>query len=42
MTMTYDDFYYRKSIGDENVTKILDAKHSIVVDVNNIIKHTDK
>ena len=36
--MTYDSFYYRKSVQDKFVTDILDEKHSVVVDADNILK----
>ena len=36
--MTYDDFYYRKSRRDGFIANILDANHSVIVDVDNILK----
>jgi hypothetical protein len=39
--MTYDDFYYRKSVQDEFIVNIFDAKHSVVVDVNNILEQEE-
>jgi hypothetical protein len=39
--MTYDDFYYRKSVQDEFITDILDAKHSVLVDVNGVLKQEE-
>ncbi|MDR1196882.1 MAG: transcriptional regulator [Candidatus Nomurabacteria bacterium] len=35
--MTYDDFYYRKSVQDKFITDIFDAKHLVVVDVNDVL-----
>ena len=37
MTLSYDDFYYRKSVQDELVNEILDAKHSVVIDTENML-----
>lgn len=35
--MPYDEFYYRLSIRDKFITEILNGKHSVVVDKDNIL-----
>ena len=32
-----DDFYYRRSVGDEHVNSLLDMKYTVVVDVDNML-----
>lgn len=32
-----DDFFYRRSVGDEHVNNILDAKYTVVVDVDGVL-----
>lgn len=36
-TLSYDEFYYRLSVRDKFITEILAAKHSVVVDVDNVL-----
>ena len=36
--LSYDDFYYRLSVRDRFVTDILSGKHSVLVDVDRILK----
>lgn len=36
--MSYEDFYYRLSVRDQFVSDILNAKHSIIVDTENILE----
>lgn len=35
--LPYDEFYYRLSVRDKFITEILAAKHSVVVDVDNVL-----
>jgi hypothetical protein len=35
--MPYDEFYYRLSIRDRFITEIINGKHKVIVDVDNII-----
>lgn len=35
--LSYDEFYYRLSVRDKFITEILAAKHSVVVDVDNVV-----
>lgn len=37
--MGYDDFYYRWSVRDKFITEILNGKHSVLVDTDEILKH---
>lgn len=36
--LPYDEFYYRLSVRDKFITEILTAKHSVVVDVDNVLE----
>ncbi len=40
--LTYDEFYYRLSVRDKFITGILSGKHSVLVDVDNTLKATEK
>ncbi|HUC96615.1 MAG TPA: transcriptional regulator [Candidatus Saccharimonadales bacterium] len=35
--LPYDDFYYRLSVRDRFITEIINGKHEVIVDVDNII-----
>jgi len=35
--LAYDDFYYRLSIRDKFITEIINGKHSIIIDKDNIL-----
>lgn len=35
--LPYDEFYYRLSVRDKFITEILAAKHSVVVDIDNVL-----
>lgn len=36
--MAYDDFYYRLSVRDKFITEILNGKHTVLVDTDNVLK----
>jgi len=36
-TMTYEDFYYRLSVRDQFVGDVLNTKHSVIIDSENIL-----
>lgn len=36
--MPYDDFYYRLSVRDKFISEILTAKHTVVIDKDNVLK----
>jgi hypothetical protein len=36
--LSYDEFYYRLSVRDKFITEILNGKHTILVDIDNILK----
>ncbi|GHU08231.1 transcriptional regulator [Alphaproteobacteria bacterium] len=36
-TIPYDDFYYRLSVRDQFISDILAAKHSVIIDTENIL-----
>lgn len=36
--LSYDEFYYRLSVRDRFITEILNGKHTILVDTDNILK----
>ena len=36
--MSYDDFYYRMSVKDRFIMDIVRNKHSVVVDIENIMR----
>jgi len=38
--LSYDEFYYRLSVRDKFITEILTGKHTILVDTDNILKHS--
>lgn len=40
--LSFDDFYYRMSIKDKFVSEILDGRHRVILDTDNIIKQSDK
>ena len=35
--MSYDDFYYRLSVRDKFITEIVNGKHRVIIDKDNII-----
>lgn len=35
--LSYDEFYYRLSVRDRFITEILNSKHSVVVDIDNVL-----
>lgn len=37
-TMTYEEFYYRLSVRDKFVTEIINGKHTVLVDTDNLLK----
>jgi hypothetical protein len=37
--LPYDEFYYRLSVRDKFITEILAAKHSVVVDIDNVLEN---
>ncbi len=37
-SMSYEDFYYRLSVRDQFVSDILGAKHSVIVDTENVLE----
>jgi len=39
--MAYDDFYYRMSIKDKFISEMLDGRHRVVLDTDNIIQQSD-
>ncbi len=39
--MAYDDFYYRMSIKDRFISEVLDGRHRVILDTDNIIKQSD-
>lgn len=36
--LTYDEFYYRLSVRDKFITEIVNNKHEVVVDTDNVLK----
>lgn len=36
--LTYDEFYYRLSVRDKFITEILNSKHKVVTDTDNVLK----
>jgi predicted transcriptional regulator len=36
--LSYDEFYYRLSVRDKFITEILNAKHTVLLDTDNILK----
>lgn len=38
----YDDFYYRMSIKDRFIHEVLDGRHRVILDTEDIVKQTDK
>lgn len=36
--LTYDEFYYRLSVRDKFITEILNGKHTVLVDTDNMLK----
>jgi predicted transcriptional regulator len=36
--LSYDEFYYRLSVRDKFITEIINGKHKVIVDVDNVIK----
>jgi len=39
MLMSYDDFYYRKNVQDQFTIEIINAKHSVVIDTENMLNN---
>jgi hypothetical protein len=39
--LNYDDFYYRLSVRDKFITEILNGKHSVLLDADNILKNQE-
>lgn len=37
-TLSYDDFYYRLSVRDKFVTEIINSKHTVLLDVDKLLK----
>lgn len=37
-TISYDEFYYRLSVRDKFITEILNGKHAVLVDADNVLK----
>lgn len=37
--LSYDDFYYRLSVRDKFITEILNSKHLVLVDTDNVLKN---
>lgn len=37
-TMPYDEFYYRLSVRDKFITEIINGKHVVLVDVDNVLR----
>ena len=37
-TLSYDEFYYRLSVRDKFITEILNGKHAVLVDTDNMLK----
>lgn len=35
--MTYDEFYYRLSVRDKFITEVLNGKHTVLVDTDNVV-----
>lgn len=35
--LPYDEFYYRLSVRDKFITEVLSAKHSVIIDVDNVL-----
>jgi len=35
--MSYDDFYYRLSVRDKFITEILNSKHAVAIDKDNVL-----
>jgi hypothetical protein len=36
--LSYDEFYYRLSVRDKFITEILNGKHTVLLDTDNILK----
>ena len=36
--LSYDEFYYRLSVRDRFITEILNGKHTVLVDAENVLK----
>lgn len=41
MSMSYDDFYYRRSVQDRWYSELVDAKHSVVIDAENLLSNKE-
>lgn len=39
--LDYDDFYYRLSVRDKFITEILNGKHAVLLDADNILKNQE-
>jgi hypothetical protein len=36
--LSYDEFYYRLSVRDKFITEILNGKHAVIIDTDNVLK----
>jgi len=41
-TLSFNDFYYRLSVHDQFITDILEAKHAVIVDKNDVLSDYEK
>ena len=39
--MSYEDFYYRLSVRDKFITEILNSKHIVAIDKDNVLSHSE-
>lgn len=39
--MPYEDFYYRLSVRDKFITEILNSKHTVAIDKDNVLSHPE-
>jgi len=39
--MPYEDFYYRLSVRDKFITEILNSKHTVAIDKDNVLNHPE-
>jgi len=39
--MSYDDFYYRLSVRDKFITEILNSKHTVAIDKDNVLSQSE-
>lgn len=40
--LSYDEFYYRFSIHDKFITEIINGKHNVIIDEDNVLSKTEK